>query len=74
METSTMPKLITQLKRRIEVKRDVDTDVNAYVNKDTRPLPPSRRTYGPWAFVGLWMVCSLSAVSFPEKGSLTSLS
>lgn len=51
-----MSELLTQLLRRIEVNRDTDTDVNAYVNKDTRPLPPSRRTYGPWSFVGLWMV------------------
>lgn len=58
-----MPKLITQLKRRLEVNRDIDTDVNAYVNKDTRPLPPSRRTYGPWSFVGLWMVCSSTSIN-----------
>ncbi|KAH6991421.1 uracil permease [Ilyonectria sp. MPI-CAGE-AT-0026] len=45
-----------RLIRRLEVNRDVDTDVEIYVNKDTRPLPPSRRTYGPWEFVGLWMV------------------
>lgn len=54
-----MPKLLGQLLRRVEVNRDIDTDVNAYVNKDTRPLPPSRRTYGPWSFVGLWMVHTL---------------
>lgn len=45
-----------RLMRRIEVNRDTDTDVAAYINKDTRPLPPSRRPYGPWEFVGLWMV------------------
>ncbi|KUI67734.1 Uridine permease [Cytospora mali] len=41
---------------RLEVKQDTDTDVDIYLNKDTRPLPPSRRTYGPWEFVGLWLV------------------
>ncbi|KAF3031589.1 hypothetical protein E8E12_000099 [Didymella heteroderae] len=51
-----MPKLLGQLLRRVEVNCDTDTDVNAYVNKHSRPLPPSRRTYGPWSFVGLWMV------------------
>jgi nucleobase:cation symporter-1, NCS1 family len=45
-----------RLIRRLEVQRDTDTDVQSYVNRDTRPLPPSRRTYGPWEFVGLWMV------------------
>ncbi|KAH7174874.1 NCS1 nucleoside transporter [Fusarium flagelliforme] len=41
---------------KFEVQRDEDADVDIYVNKDTRPLPPSRRPYGPWEFVGLWMV------------------
>ncbi|KAK5050909.1 hypothetical protein LTR84_003468 [Exophiala bonariae] len=45
-----------RIMRRLEVNRDIDTDVGAYINKDTRPLPPSRRPYGPWEFVGLWMV------------------
>lgn len=42
--------------RRIEVHRDTDANVESCLNKDTRPLPPSRRTYGPWEFVTLWMV------------------
>ncbi|CAG7556358.1 unnamed protein product [Fusarium equiseti] len=41
---------------KFEVQRDEDADVDIYVNKNTRPLPPSRRPYGPWEFVGLWMV------------------
>jgi NCS1 family nucleobase:cation symporter-1 len=64
-----MPQLITQLARRIEVNRDIDTNVNAYVNKDTRPLPPSRRTYGPWSFVGLWMVSSFQTNNYESKCS-----
>ncbi|KAJ9137270.1 NCS1 nucleoside transporter [Pleurostoma richardsiae] len=48
--------LRARLVRRIEVQRDVDMDVDMYLHKDNRPLPPSRRTYGPWEFVGLWMV------------------
>ncbi|TPX10305.1 uncharacterized protein E0L32_008710 [Thyridium curvatum] len=47
--------LFKRLVRRLEVNRDTE-DVDIYVNKDTRPLPPSRRTYGPWEFVGLWMI------------------
>ncbi|KAM0326992.1 hypothetical protein ACHAQA_006113 [Verticillium albo-atrum] len=42
--------------RRIEVPREPDVSTTAYMNRDTRPLPPSRRTYGPWQFVGLWVV------------------
>lgn len=40
----------------LEVPRESDVPTTAYMNKDTRPLPPSRRTYGPWHFVGLWIV------------------
>ncbi|KAH6886839.1 NCS1 nucleoside transporter [Thelonectria olida] len=60
--------------RRAEVNRDVDTDVDIYVNKDTRPLPPSRRTYGPWEFVGLWMVTgSFNVGGWTTGSSLISL-
>ncbi|KAF4448382.1 putative uracil permease [Fusarium austroafricanum] len=50
------PSKMSRLTSWLEVQRDQDTDVEIYVNKDTRPLPPSRRPYGPWEFVGLWMV------------------
>lgn len=50
----------------LEVTRDTDTDVNSYVNNDTRPLPPPRRTYGPWNFVAL---CKLSHC--PSQNILT---
>ncbi|SPJ88940.1 related to uracil permease [Fusarium torulosum] len=47
---------LSRLASWLEVQRDEDADVEIYVNKDTRPLPPSRRPYGPWEFVGLWMI------------------
>ncbi|KAF9774415.1 hypothetical protein IL306_007586 [Fusarium sp. DS 682] len=50
------PSTLSSLASKLEVQRDEDADVDIYVNKDTRPLPPSRRPYGPWEFVGLWMV------------------
>ncbi|KAF4931496.1 Uracil permease [Colletotrichum viniferum] len=72
MATSTP--LSRRLIRRIEVNRDRDTDVDIYVNKDTRPLPPSRRTYGPWEFVGLWMVTgSFNVGGWTTGSSLISL-
>ncbi|KAK1705348.1 NCS1 nucleoside transporter [Colletotrichum lupini] len=46
----------TALLRRVQVPRETDVATTAYMNRDTRPLPPSRRTYGPWQFVGLWVV------------------
>lgn len=64
----------SRLLRRLEVQRDTDTDVDIYVNKDTRPLPPSRRPYGPWEFVGLWMVTgSFNVGGWTTGSSLISL-
>ncbi|ODV89659.1 hypothetical protein CANCADRAFT_32850 [Tortispora caseinolytica NRRL Y-17796] len=41
----------------IEIPVDPDAvTTTASYNRDTLPLPPSRRTYGPWQFVGLWIV------------------
>ncbi len=45
-----------RLARMIEVQRDDGGNDQTYITKDTRPLPASRRTYGPWSFMGLWMV------------------
>ncbi|GAB7363948.1 hypothetical protein MBLNU230_g4510t1 [Neophaeotheca triangularis] len=70
---STSP-LSQRLLRALEVKRDGDTHVGSYVNKDTRPLPPSRRTYGPWSFVGLWFVTgSFNVGGWTTGSSLISL-
>ena len=33
-----------------------DTTIAQKLNEDIRPLPPSRRTYGPWQFITLWVV------------------
>ncbi|CAH0058499.1 unnamed protein product [Clonostachys solani] len=64
----------SRLLRRLEVQRDTDADVDIYVNKDTRPLPPSRRPYGPWEFVGLWMVTgSFNVGGWTTGSSLISL-
>ncbi|PVI06159.1 putative uracil permease [Periconia macrospinosa] len=63
-----------KLWKRLEVNRDDDTNVDIYVNKDTRPLPPSRRPYGPWHFVGLWMITgSFNVGGWTTGSSLISL-
>ncbi|KAL1891417.1 hypothetical protein Sste5346_007680 [Sporothrix stenoceras] len=42
------------LKRlQVDVKEDGQAGLS---NEDTKPLPPSRRTYGPWSFVILWVI------------------
>lgn len=38
----------------LEVKSSTDEDLS--FNDDTKPLPPDRRTYGPWQFVTLWVI------------------
>ncbi|SPO03120.1 related to uracil permease [Cephalotrichum gorgonifer] len=74
MAESSPPTLTKRLLRRLEVQRDTDADVDIYVNKDTRPLPPSRRPYGPWEFVGLWMVTgSFNVGGWTTGSSLISL-
>ncbi|KAK5730195.1 hypothetical protein LTR15_000129 [Elasticomyces elasticus] len=55
--------------RLVEIRRDGDTDIQSHITKDTRPLPPSRRTYGPWTFVGLWMVTGSFNVNGWATGS-----
>jgi NCS1 family nucleobase:cation symporter-1 len=65
---------LTRLLRTLEVTRDEDTDVDGYVNRDTRPLPPSRRKFGPWNFVGLWVVTgSFNVGGWTAGSSLISL-
>ncbi|KAI9367374.1 permease for cytosine/purines, uracil, thiamine, allantoin-domain-containing protein [Aspergillus egyptiacus] len=66
--------LITRVFSKLEVDRDTDVQVDIYVNKDTRPLPPARRPYGPWHFVGLWMVTgSFNVGGWTTGSSLISL-
>jgi NCS1 family nucleobase:cation symporter-1 len=60
--------------KRIEIPREDDAPTSAYMNRDTRPLPPDRRTYGPWTFVGLWVVTgSFNIGGWSTGSSLISL-
>lgn len=66
--------LTRRLVRKLKVHKDTDADVDIYLNKDTRPLPSSRRTYGPWEFVTLWMVTgSFNVGGWTVGSSLISL-
>jgi NCS1 family nucleobase:cation symporter-1 len=66
--------VLSRLLSGLEVNRDTDAPVDIYVNKDTRPLPPSRRPYGPWHFVGLWMITgSFNVGGWTTGSSLISL-
>ena len=71
---ATKTSLTRRILRRVEVNRDTDIEVDFYLNKDNRPLPPSRRTYGPLEFVGLWMVTgSFNVGGWTTGSSLISL-
>ncbi|KAF2219387.1 NCS1 nucleoside transporter [Elsinoe ampelina] len=42
---------------KLEVKREKgDGSSTTHANFDTAPLPPERRTFGPWEFVTLWVI------------------
>jgi len=47
---------LRSLLRKVEISQEPDVVGNAAMNHDTRPLEPERRTYGPWQFVGLWII------------------
>lgn len=48
--------LLHRIDKKIRIEPEPDVLTTAYINRDTRPLPPCRRTYGPWQFIGLWVV------------------
>ncbi|ODN77201.1 hypothetical protein L202_05723 [Cryptococcus amylolentus CBS 6039] len=45
-----------------------------FINRDTIPQPKSKRNYGPWSFVGIWMVTgSFNIGGYTTGSSLISL-
>ncbi|GME65164.1 related to uracil permease [Neofusicoccum parvum] len=63
-----MPLLHT-LHHHLLVPRDASSPTTAHLQRDTRPLPPSRRTYTPLSFVLLWLVTGSFNVSGWTTGS-----
>ena len=62
---------LNDLIQKIQIPRPKDVSTTAYVNRDTMPLPPERRTFGPWSFVGLWIVTgSFNVGGWVTGGSL----
>ncbi|CAK7200852.1 hypothetical protein SEUCBS139899_003551 [Sporothrix eucalyptigena] len=49
--------------KRLQVDVQEDHQVGLS-NEDTKPLPPSRRTYGPWSFVILWVITGSSLIAY----------
>jgi NCS1 family nucleobase:cation symporter-1 len=47
------------------------TDVQ--LNRDNVPLPPSRRTWGAWSYVGYWVATGVNISGWTGGSSLLSL-
>ncbi|KAK6373829.1 hypothetical protein LTS17_007798 [Exophiala oligosperma] len=65
---------------RLSKKLEVPVDENLggqtatpWNNRDLAPLPPSRRTWTVWGFLGFWAVIQLNTVGWQTASSLISL-
>ncbi|KAJ7465096.1 NCS1 nucleoside transporter family [Mycena latifolia] len=67
-------KSITLLKQ-LEVphEKDAKFELSRWINRDIVPLPPSRRTWGAWSFVGFWLVTGINISGWTTASSLLSL-
>ncbi|RPD58302.1 NCS1 nucleoside transporter family [Lentinus tigrinus ALCF2SS1-7] len=63
------------LMRRLEVrqKNAYEGQTNAWINRDIVPLPPSRRTWGSWSFVGFWLLTGFNISGWTTASSLLGL-
>ncbi|ORY30779.1 permease for cytosine/purines, uracil, thiamine, allantoin-domain-containing protein [Naematelia encephala] len=63
--------------RKLEVpQREEEADVwktSRWLNRDNVPLPPSRRTWGAWSFVGYWVATGVNISGWTAGSSLLSL-
>ncbi|KAF5374308.1 hypothetical protein D9758_004634 [Tetrapyrgos nigripes] len=46
---------------------------SSQINRDIVPLPPSRRTWGSWSFVGFWLVTGINISGWVAASSLLAL-
>ncbi|KAK7024500.1 hypothetical protein VNI00_016252 [Paramarasmius palmivorus] len=61
--------------KRLEVphEKDATFELTPWINRDIVPLPPSRRTWGPWSFVGFWLVTGINISGWTTASSLLAL-
>ncbi|KAJ6554889.1 NCS1 nucleoside transporter family [Mycena vulgaris] len=72
------PMSTTQTKsllKRLEVPHDKNAnfELTRWINQDIVPLPPSRRTWGAWSFVGFWLVTGINISGWTTASSLLAL-
>lgn len=63
------------LTRKLEVRHEdgVSWTPSRWINRDIVPLPPYRRQWGPWTFVGFWLVAGVNISGWVCGSSLISL-
>ncbi|OSD00410.1 NCS1 nucleoside transporter family [Trametes coccinea BRFM310] len=63
---------MSSLLRRLQVKRknEFEGEATAWINRDIVPLPPSRRTWGAWSFVGYWLLTGFNISGWSTASSL----
>ncbi len=64
-----------RLLKRLEVghKNEDEGPATAWINRDIIPLPPSRRTWGAWSFVGFWLLTGFNISGWTTASSLLGL-
>ncbi|THV00163.1 NCS1 nucleoside transporter family [Dendrothele bispora CBS 962.96] len=72
MESTTSKK---SLLKKLEVPHEKDAvyELTPWINRDIVPLPPSRRTWGPWSFVGFWLVTGINISGWTSASALLAL-
>ncbi|TBU27109.1 permease for cytosine/purines, uracil, thiamine, allantoin-domain-containing protein [Dichomitus squalens] len=72
---TTSKSRILQLVKRLEVEREneYEGEATAWINRDIVPLPPSRRTWGSWSFVGFWLLTGFNISGWTTASSLLGL-
>ncbi|KAI0357099.1 NCS1 nucleoside transporter family [Trametes cingulata] len=66
---------MSTLLKQLEVKRknEFEGESTAWINRDIVPLPPSRRTWGAWSFVGYWLLTGFNISGWTTASSLLGL-
>ncbi|KAI0667409.1 NCS1 nucleoside transporter family [Trametes maxima] len=63
---------MSRLLKRLEIKHkdEFEGEATAWINRDIVPLPPSRRTWGAWSFVGYWLLTGFTIGGWTTASSL----
>lgn len=62
--SSELPKggMVRRVCKALEVPADEEAEMasSRWINRDIMPLPPSRRKWGAWSFVGYWCTTGIT--------------